>query len=77
MIDDWNRDLNLNEQPSGETMIRKRYTTTYTAKKEMLAIQEYYLKLEGEKLPTWKIIDHALEWLADEIGAKYGLDEED
>lgn len=43
--------------------MRKHYTTTYTAKKEMLAIQESYLKLEGEKLPTWKIIDLALQFL--------------
>ena len=46
-------------------------------RKELLAIQEYFLKLEGRKLPAGEIIDHALEQLANDIGALYGLPDDD
>ena len=76
-IDDWRSDLNIDTQPKASISETKKFHARYTAKKELLAIQEYYLKLEDRKLPAGEIIDHALEQLANDIGALYGLDEED
>ena len=71
-IDDWRNELNVDAQPKA-----KKFHARYTAKKELLAIQEYYLKLEGRKLTAGEIIDLALEQHADDIGSHYALDEED
>ena len=79
-VDDWQSLLGMNAQ-TGATMEKnwspKKWTARYTAKAELLEIQDYILKVEGRKLPAWKIIDLALEQLANDIGAHYALDDED
>ena len=75
-IDDWRSDLGLvSEQPKASET--KKFHARYTAKKELLEIQDYFKRLSGKKLTAGEIIDHALEQLANDIGAHYALDEED
>ena len=72
LIDDWRSDLGLPEQPKA-----KKFHARYTAKGEMLEIQDYILKLEGKKLPAREIIDLALIQLANNIGVLYALDDKE
>ena len=79
-IDDWQSLFGINAQTIAtmeKNWTPKKWTARYTAKAELLEIQDYILKLEGKKLPAWQIIDLALEQLANDIGAHYGLEEED
>ena len=71
-IDDWRNELNIDAQPKA-----KKYHARYTAKKELLEIQDYFKRLSGKKMTAGEIIDHALEQLANDIGALYALDEDD
>ena len=79
-IDDWRSDLGLvSEQPkaSGACTETKKYHARYTAKKELLEIQDYFKRLSGKKMTAGEIIDHALEQLANDIGAHYALDDKE
>lgn len=78
-IDDWRNELNIDTQPkaSGACTETKKFHARYTAKKELLEIQDYFKRLSGKKMTAGEIIDHALEQLANDIGAHYALDEDD
>ena len=53
---------------------REFHTTPYTAKKELEEIKEFYLETTGKDLPTWKIVDHAIKFLHDDVDARRELE---
>lgn len=79
-VDDWQSLLGINAQTKA-TMEKnwspKKWTARYTAKAELLEIQDYFKRLSGKKMTAGEIIDHALEQLANDIGAHYALDDKE